>query len=97
MIDGSIVEAGQYDVQIDAVDYNGGSKGWFGGVEVKVGYSKKRHDSRNLLQTVEVHRHTERRQTYDEQGRRRVSRVTVVTYRDRYSNGRVRTYVRTYP
>lgn len=91
-----VLEAGQFHVQIDTGGYGRGFSGRFGGVEVNVGRSTSRYDSCHLLHTVEVHRRTERRQILDERGRRRTCRVTVVTYRDHYSNGSVRTYVRTY-
>lgn len=92
-----VVDAGQFHVQIDTGGYGRGFSGRFGGVEVNVGREYSRHDSHRVLNTVEVHRRTERRQIYDERGRRRTARVTVVTYQDRYSNGSMRTYVRTYP
>jgi hypothetical protein len=91
-----VAEAGQFNIHIDTGGYGRGFSGRFGGLEVNVGRSSPRYDSCYLLHTVEVHRRTERRQTYDERGRRRTCRVTVVTYEDHYSNGSVRTYTRTY-
>jgi hypothetical protein len=96
MTSASIVEAGQFHVQIDSGGSGRGFNGRFGGIDIHVGPGYSRRESCHLIRTVEVHRRTERRQVYDERGRRRICRVTVVTYEDHYSNGSVRTYTRTY-
>lgn len=48
------------------------------------------------VSTVEVHRCTEPRIAYHPGGRRYTYYVTVVTYRDHYSNGTTRTWTQTF-
>ncbi len=91
-----VAQGGQFHVDIDTGGYGRVFRGSFGGVEVTVGGRSSRHDSCHVLHTVEVHRRTERRRIYNDRGRSRTCRVTVVTYQDYYSNGSTRTYTRTY-
>lgn len=49
-----------------------------------------------VVSTCEIGRCRERRISYDRCGHRVCSYVTVVTYLDRYSDGRTRTYTRTF-
>lgn len=60
------------------------------------GHHGSRCETPYVVKTCEINRYRQCRTAYDRFGRPHKYHVTVVTYRDTYSNGTCRTYTRTY-